>query len=83
MGQKTPMDMSKLDHRHRNYPWDYVREGIPGQLREILYIAMASANRLPVIAHPSSGSSLDTVTTDSVHDDAWIALPSLPFPAMI
>jgi len=26
------MDMSKLDHRHRNYPWDYVREGVPGQL---------------------------------------------------
>ncbi len=25
--------MSKLDHRHRNYPWDYVREGVPGQLR--------------------------------------------------
>jgi len=37
LGQKTPMDMSKLDHRHRNYPWDYVREGVPGQLRN-LYI---------------------------------------------
>jgi len=33
LGQKTPMDMSKLDHRHRNYPWDYVREGVPGQLQ--------------------------------------------------
>ncbi len=29
------MDMSKLDHRHRNYPWDYVREGVPGQLRGV------------------------------------------------
>ena len=29
------MDMSKLDHRHRNYPWDYVREGLPGQLLDL------------------------------------------------
>jgi len=49
LGQKTPMDMSKLDHRHRNYPWDYVREGVPGQLPIIFYgttISYAELNRL-------------------------------------
>jgi hypothetical protein len=35
-----------------------------------------------LLTPPSGERTLDTVTAESIHDHAWTAPPSLPFPAM-